>query len=356
MSALDQVASQVFRAKAFKLEGGATLPELALAYETYGRLAADGRNAVLAVHGYSGSHHMAGRYRAGGAPLGLNDGDAGSWDGLIGPGKAIDTDRLFVVSSNMLGSAYGSTGPRSVNPDTGKRYGPEFPHITVGDIVRAQKLLLDHLGVKHLVAVAGPSYGGYQAFQWAVEFPDFMDGIVSAVSSPKGNGTAESLRTLLADLASDPNWNDGWYYDKGGIPTAMTRLRVQTLKRYGMSEYLAPELPDEAAREVAIIKAAKPWVKAFDGHSMVALRRASIAFDARPKLDRIKAKVLYVISRTDVLFPPSIAPDVMGQLKAAGVDARYYELDSELGHLASGLDAAKWAPTLGYFMAELTGR
>jgi homoserine O-acetyltransferase len=354
VSALDQVASQVFRTRAFQLEGGATLPELALAYETYGKLAPDGRNAVLAVHGYSASHHMAGTYRPGGAPLGLSDTDVGSWNGLIGPGKAIDTDKLFVVASNMLGSSYGSTGPRSVNPETGKRYGPDFPRITVGDIVRAQKLLLDHLGVKHLVTVAGPSFGGYQAFQWAVEFPDFMDGIVSAVSSLKGNGSEEQIRQLIADLAGDPNWNGGWYYDKGGLPTALLKLRVATLKRYGMDARLAPEFPDPAAREVAIIKLARPWSKAFDGHSLVVLRRAATAFDVRNRLERIKAKVFYAISRTDVLFPPSIVPDVMARLRDARVDARYHPIDSELGHLAPGLDFAKWSEPLTAFMAELT--
>ena len=174
------VETKKFVTKDFKLQGGGVLPEMTLAYETYGKLAPDGRNAVLLTHGFTSSHHMAGRTTANGAE--------GSWDGLVGPGKAIDTDRLFVVSSNMLGSSYGSTSPAFNNPATGKPYGPDFPDVTLVDIVNAQKALLDSLGVKHLVAVAGPSFGGYQTFQWGVTHPDFMDGLVVVVSAPKGSG------------------------------------------------------------------------------------------------------------------------------------------------------------------------
>src|SRR5215472_16132056 len=168
---LGAVEDQIFPINDFGLQNGTVMPQVRIAYETYGRLAADGRNAVLITHGYTGSHHFAGRNPA-------NGNQPGSWDGLIGPGKAIDTDKLFVVASNMLGSCFGSTNAGSINPQTGGAYGPDFPNISVRDIAAAQKALLDHLGVRHLVAVAGPSYGGYQAFQWAVAYPDFMDAIV----------------------------------------------------------------------------------------------------------------------------------------------------------------------------------
>ena len=154
---------------------------MTLIFDTYGRLAPDGANAILVTHGYTGSH------RAAGPPTPANPA-GGWWKGLIGPGLALDTDRYFVVSSNMLGSSYGSTGPNSVNPATGKPYGPAFPDITLGDIVRAQRLMLDSLGVRHLVAVAGQSFGGFQAFQWAISYPDFMEGIVASVTAPKGSG------------------------------------------------------------------------------------------------------------------------------------------------------------------------
>jgi len=186
---LERVMSRTFTVASFKLESGQVLPDLTLAYETYGRLAPDGRNVILVTHGFTSNHHAAGTYTAA-------DPSAGWWDGLIGPGKAIDTDRYFVVSSNMLGSSFGSTAPASKNPTTGKPYGPDFPTITLSDIVGAQKLLLDGLGVRHLVAVTGPSYGGFQTFQWAVTYPTFMSGIVPVVSALRGSGRNDAVKTL----------------------------------------------------------------------------------------------------------------------------------------------------------------
>ena len=353
---LDNVVSRLFTTKRFKLANNAELPDLTLAYETYGTLAPDGRNAVLLTHGYTSSHHAAGRYGATGAPPGLKAGDIGSWDKLIGPGKAIDTDKLFVVSSNMLGSSYGSTSPKSVNPQTGRAYGPDFPRFTVVDIVNAQKALIDDLGIKHLVAVVGGSYGGFQAFQWAVSYPAHMDGVVPVITAPSTSTTSEVTQKLVDRLAKDPNWNGGWYYDKGGIGQVMTALRVETLKNYGIEAQLRPKNPDPKDLEAAVLKAAEPWVQAFDGHSLIVLRRALEGFDTTRDFGKIRAKMLYVISRTDKLFPPSIAPDVMAKLKAAGVDARYFEIDSELGHMAPGPEADKWGPTLKNFLDGLNPR
>ena len=337
-----------FPMRDFRLESGTVMPEVKIAYETYGTLAPDGRNAVLLTHGYTSSQHMAGKRGANGAE--------GSWDGLVGPGKAIDTDRLFVVSSNMLGSSYGSTNGASTNPATGKPYGPDFPDITLGDIVNAQKALLDSLGVRHLVAVAGPSYGGYQAFQWAVAYPDFMDGVVAVVSAPKGSGSDAAVKSLVDFLARDPNWNGGRYYDKGGVTAILTDMRVATLKRYGIDEQLAEKFPDKDAREAEIRRRAETWSKVFDANSLVILRKAQVRFDAEKDMAKIRARLLYVLSRTDKVFPPTLAPDVMARLKAAGVDADYFEIDSEFGHSASGLDAAKWAPRLAAFMAAIQKR
>src|SRR5262249_40304740 len=171
------VEDQFFALADFRLANGEVLPEATIAYETYGRLTPHGRNAVLITHGFTGSHHQAGRNPANGSL-------PGAWDALIGPGKPIDTDRLFVVASNMLGSSFGSTNAASRNPQTGEPYGPDFPNISIVDIVAAQKALLASLGVEHLVAVAGPSYGGYQAFQWAVAHPDFIDAIAPVNTAP----------------------------------------------------------------------------------------------------------------------------------------------------------------------------
>jgi homoserine O-acetyltransferase/O-succinyltransferase len=347
---MNHVQRKAFTAKSFHLESSVVMPEIVIAYETYGTLRPDGRNAVLLTHGFTSSQHMAGRYAdSGGAPTGAE----GAWDGLVGPGKAIDTDKLFVVSSNMLGSSYGSTSPAFLNPYTRAPYGPSFPDITLVDIVNAQRALLEGLGVKHLVAVAGPSFGGYQAFQWGVTFPNFMDGIVPVVSAPKGSGGQASVDALVGQLARDPHWNNGWYYDNGGITGVLTEMRVATLRRYGIDDQLADKFPDKAARDAEVAKRALSWAKAFDGNSLVTLRKASVKFDAARDFDKMKAKVLYVLSRTDKVFPPSIAPGVMAQLKAAKVDADYFEIDSEFGHSASGLDAAKWALRLKAFMADL---
>lgn len=338
------VFGQVFSAQNFALEGGRLLPELRIAYETYGRLAPDGRNVILLTHGYTSNHHMVGRQ---GSTLA-----EGLWNSLVGPGKAVDTNRWFVVSSNMLGSSYGSTGPADIDPKTGRHYGPEFPDITLVDIVTAQRALLDHLGVEHLVAVIGPSYGGVQAFQWAVTYPDRMDAIVPVTAGIKSNGGA-SLTTLLAELASDPNWNNGRYYDTGGVLDTLTRIRVRTLISYGMREHLAASFPDPAARLAEIERVARKWATEFDANALITLGRASARFNIEDVLPRIQARVLYVLSRTDQIFPPSLAPDVMGKLRRAGVRAEYLEIDSELGHAAPGIDGAKWAPQLAAFMAQL---
>jgi homoserine O-acetyltransferase len=350
---LDAVEAKTFHARDFALDSGDSLPELRIAYEAYGTPAADRRNVVLLTHGFTSHQHMAGRYREGCAPPGLDAGTPGNWPQLVGPGLAIDTDRWFVVSSNMLGSSWGSTGPRDIDPRTGEPYGPSFPRFAVSDIVRAQKLLLDSLGVAHLAAVAGPSYGGYQAFQWAVQYPEFMHGIVAAISSPKSQPGPGPTKALIAELAADPHWNDGWYYERGGIEPTLTQYRVATLKRYGIEAQLSATIRDPQRRDAAIEQIARQWARVFDANSMVVLRRALEAFDTRPHFHKIRAKVLYVLSRTDQLFPPSIAPVVMQQLQAAGVDARYFEIDSELGHMASGHDAAKWAPELARFMVSL---
>ena len=337
---------RMFTTKDFKLESGEVLPEMSLAFETYGRLAPDGRNAILVTHGFTSSHHAAGRY----APA---DANAGWWDGLIGTGKTIDTSRYFVVSSNMLGSPYGSTSPADVNPLTGRRYGPDFPAITLADMVHAQHALLTGLGVRHLVAVAGPSFGGYQAFQWAVTYPDFMSGVVAIVTAPKDAGGDAAVKQLVERFAADPNWNGGWYYERGGVLPTLTAIRVETLMRYGANEILAAGTPDAARREATIRAMAEEWARQFDANSLVALRKAAVRFDAERDMQKIRARVLYVLSRTDKLFPPSIAPGVMAKLKAAGVNARYAEIDSDFGHSASGADWAKWAPVLKEFLAQL---
>jgi homoserine O-acetyltransferase len=327
----------------FRLASGEVLPEVTLAYATRGQLAPGGRNAILVTHGYTSGPRM------------IEPGVAsseGAWSTLVGPGAPIDTDRYFVVCSNMLGSSYGSTNAASLDPRTGKPYGSTFPAITVADIVTAQHQLLAHLGVTHLRAVVGPSYGGFQAFQWGVTFPGFMDGIVPVVTSPLPP-QSDRIEGLMKWFGPDRNWNNGDYYANGGVKETLTRLRIDTLTRYGMADSLSERFPDPAARDAELHRIASGWAEVFDANSLFILGRAMERYDITRDYSKIRVPVLYVLSTTDALFPPTLAPGVIAGLRTAGVDATYFELVSEHGHLASGADAAKWAPALAAFIRKL---
>ncbi|WP_428490188.1 alpha/beta fold hydrolase [Rhodopila sp.] len=327
----------------FALSGGGSLPEVTLAYVTRGRLAPDRRNAILVTHGYTSGPRM--------IEPGAGSSE-GAWSTLVGPGAPIDTERYFVVCSNMLGSSFGSTNAASIDPRSGKPYGSRFPKLSVVDIVTAQKRLLEHLGVEHLRLVVGPSYGGFQAFQWAVTFPDFMDGVAPVVTSPLPPAS-DRVEGLLQWFDKDPNWNGGDYYDRGGVHGTLTALRVDTLARYGLADSLAGQFPDPAARDAELRRIASEWADGFDANSLFILGDAMGRYDVAKDFHRIKVPVLYVLSRTDALFPPSLAPGVMAGLHGAGVEADYFEIDSEHGHLASGADGGKWAPALRAFVARL---
>jgi len=175
------------------------------------------------------------------------------------------------------------------------------------------------------------------------------------VSSPTGGKNPRAAQAIADRLAKDPNWNGGWYYDKGGIKAAMVDLRVETLKSYGADAALAGEYPDPGARTAAIRRMAEPWAEHFDGNSLVVQRKAMEFRDAARDFGRIKAKVLYILSSTDKLFPPSIAPGVMANLRAAGVDATYYELPSGKGHSGGTQDAIMFDPVLRDFLRRLPG-
>jgi len=347
------VKSKKFTSHDFALDLGGTLSKCDVAYETYGTLNARGDNAILVAHGYTSSAHVAGHYARGKAAKGVPEDQPGWWDVLIGPGKAIDTTRYFVVGANALGSAHGSSGPNTIDPTTGKPYGPTFPEVTLRDSVRMQKLLLDSLGVTRLHAVVGPSMGGFQAFQWAVTFPDFMRGIVPTVTAPAMRGGLAPIETLIQRLAGDPNWNGGWYYENGGITSVLEEIRYDTLVQYGQREILAATIPDPAQRDAAIRATARTWAATYDGHSLVVLRKAIQRFDITAEYDRIRAKVLYVIAPNDKLFPGTIGPGYAADLRRAGVDITYVELVTDKGHLASHADAEQWAPMLRAFLDRL---
>ena len=343
---LDAVETRTARLGDLTLQSGAVIPDVRIAYETYGRLNAAGDNAVLLTHGYTGSQHMAGRYAAGGAPPGVAEDAPGAWSLMIGPGRPIDPDRFFIVASNMLGGCYGSTGPASINPATGTPWGPDFPDITLKDIVAAQRRMLEGLGVRQLAAVMGSSYGGFQAFTWATSHPDFVRSIVACNTATHGSGREEDVAAIAASLARDPNWNGGWYYANGGIAARLFEVRMETLQRYGMEQVLAARFPDAEARAAEIRRLAEAWSRIFDGNTMVTLRRAMVRYDSRPEFHRIRCPVLYALTTTDVLFPPSIAPAAMERLAAAGVEARFFEIRNDRGHLGVNVDSPGWVETL----------
>ena len=345
-SAMATTEIKTFSTGDFRLQSGVIMPSVTIAYATLGTLAPDRGNAVLVTHGNTSGPQM--------IDPGGSTGE-GSWNELVGPGKAVDTNRYFVICPNMLGSSYGSTNARSIDPMTGKPYGSRFPDITVSDIVATQRLLLDYLGIEKLVAIVGPSYGGFQAFQWAVNYPGAMKGIAAVVTAPlvPRERSAGNIERMLGALSKDPNWNGGDYYDRGGVTETMIQIRSATLKTYGIETRLKTTMSDPVQIEAAIRDEAARWANGFDANSLLILAKALRGFDVTAHFGKIKSKVLFVLSRTDKLFPPDIAPGVMQGLKGAGVAADYFLLDSEFGHSASGLDAHKWAPRLREFMESL---
>jgi homoserine O-acetyltransferase len=317
-----------------------------VAYQAHGQLDAEGRNAILLNHGYTSSAHAAGIDPA--------TGMAGWWNRLVGPGRAIDTDRYFVVSTNMLGSCYGSTGPASTDPRTGQPYGPDFPMLSTVDMVRAQQRLLEALGVRELVAVMGASYGGILSFQWGVTFPKMVRGLVPVVSAPRTPAPAlEQVAGTIARFWQDPDWRGGRYAERGGIPGTVRAIWADTLRLYGAEAVLAARLPDPAAREAALLRMAESGA-GFDANAFVTLGLAASHFDVTPELGRIRAKLLFSMSRTDVVFPASLALGILRDLTAAGVDASYLELDTEFGHLAFREDQEQLERPIRRFLERLS--
>ena len=326
----------------FRLASGATLPEASTAYRTLGTLNAEGTNAVLVLHGYTTGPQM------------LDAGASvaeGSWSELVGPSKAVDSDRYFVIAPNMLGSCYGSTGPGSIDPSTSAPYRLSFPRITLEDIVGLQKRLLDDLGVKRLHAAIGPSFGGYQSWQWAVQYPAFVERIAPAVSAPFNPAGAGASEMVRAQLAAMPGWHDGAYEREEMLP-GLVAMRAATLQRYGVDAELAARLPDAQARSTEIRRMAEDWARGFEPGSLVTLMEAAEVFDVRPRFGAIRARVLIANSRTDPVFPPAIADQIAPALDAAGVRWQAHPIDSEKGHFASGADAHLWAEALRGFMAQ----
>ena len=321
---------------------GGEIPGLEIAYETWGNPSAERSNALLLCHGYTSNPHA-----------------TGWWPDLIGPGKAIDTDRWFVVCSNMIGSAYGSTGPASAAPRSGKPYGPDFPHITLADMVDAQARLLGHLGIERLAAIVGYSFGGQLALQWATTRPRQARCVVAVACGIRSRNGPEAVAALERRFASVPGWNDGHYYHddeaRAAVHGALIALRLETLRAYGVERALRDRLPDPDTVRARLGEMAEQWAGEFDANSLIALRRAAVRFDARPMVACIEAPLLYVLSRSDALYPGDLAGSTMSLLGKAGVNASYFEIDSDYGHFAPAADWQRWEGPLREFLRRHAG-
>jgi homoserine O-acetyltransferase/O-succinyltransferase len=359
---------------AFEPELGGRLEEVSLAYETWGEIDASGKNVVLIVHALTGDSHAAGepcgRYKRG-----------GWWEPVIGPGRPIDTDEYFVICSNVLGGCSGSTGPQSEDPSTGRPYAMRFPNLTIRDIVRAQKRLLDELGVDGLSLVAGGSIGGQQALEWAIEFPDFVERslVVAATDAlgPQGLGMSEIGRRAIT---ADPNWQNGDYYGTGRTPdSGLSIARMAGMMTYQSAECQAERFGRNAATsgrsrmenpggtfdvECYLQYQGNDLVGRFDANSYLYLLRAMDLYDAargyaslEEAFRRVEAEMLFVGISSDWLFP---AKDVRATAEAAseaGVRANYVEMESINGHDAFLKDFDEFNAAIKHFtVSPFTGR
>jgi homoserine O-acetyltransferase len=353
----------------FTLENRQSLSEVTTCYEVYGRLNDTGDNAVLIEHGLTGSSHAAGRYTAD-SPY------AGYWEPLIGPGKALDTNRFCVIAINALGGCRGTTGPSSIDPLTGAPYGLSFPIVTVRDMVRAQKPLLDHLGVRRIRLVTGGSMGGMQALEWAVTYPEMVDGICPIAAAPRSSAQAIAFNECMRRaIMLDPNWNKGEYYngEPPGSGLALARM-------IGTITYLSDPIMEQMfGRKPAMLESpleremharfdverylheeGDKLVKRFDANSYLYVSRAIDLHDIsrgfaslEEAYARIKAKVLLIGIRSDILFYTHHIIEMHQHLIRAGVNSTYWEMDSEYGHDAFLVEQEKMIPVLKEFLDRL---
>jgi homoserine O-acetyltransferase len=332
----------------FTFKSGQVIQGFTLRYETYGSLNATRDNAVLVCHALSGDHHCAGWHSE-------NDAKPGWWNNLIGPGKAVDTRRFFVVCANVLGGCQGSTGPSSIDASTGRPYGLSFPFVTIRDMVNAQKLLLDHLGVAELHAVLGGSMGGMTAMLFAIEHPQFTRRQIIMASTANESAQAIAFNEVgrLA-IMQDPAWNSGDYPKDGGprvgLGIARMMAHITYLSDAGMDRKFGRRKRDSAAGEAYTFDAqfevesylrhqGQSFINRFDANSYLYITRAIDQFDparAYGSLERAFAPVcaesLVVGFTSDWLFPPEQNRAIALALLRAGKRASYAELATDLGH------------------------
>ena len=356
-----------------RLESGVRLGPITLAYETYGALNAARSNAVLVLHALSGDAHAAGR-------LDTADGRVGWWDDCIGPGKAFDTNRLFVICSNVLGGCMGSTGPASINPASGRPFGLKFPVITIKDMVEAQRHLLDHLGIERLLAVAGGSMGGMQALQWAASYPERVRACIplatTARLSPQTIALSEVGRQAIY---RDPAWRQGDYYDgprpDAGLALArmighITYLSDQSMqqkfgRRLQSREHYGYDFATEFAVESYLAHNGDAFTRRFDANTYLYVTKAMDYFDLtvngagarRPLTDAFSgAKDVYffVVSfKSDWLYPSYQSQEIVKALTQVGADVTSCDIESTWGHDAFLLEVDTMTHLLSDFLRRV---
>jgi homoserine O-acetyltransferase len=336
----------------FPFEMGGNIPALTLRYETYGTLNAARSNAVLVCHALSGDHHVAGRHHPA-------DPKPGWWDAFVGPGKAVDTDRFFVIGVNCVGGCRGSTGPLSANPATGLPYGPDFPRFTMRDIVRAQRRLVRALGIERLHAVIGGSMGGMQGLVWAVDFPGEVGGVVALACSTRQNAQAIAFNEVArCAIMGDPGWLGGRYAPgagpRAGLAVARMLGHISYLSAPGMERkfgrrrrpaaaptpVLTPRGPHpvEFEAESYLNHQGLAFLERFDANSYLQIIKATDCFDLGENAPLeavfapVQARVRLIGFSSDWLYPPAENRRALDALLRAGKDAAYSEIETDAGH------------------------
>lgn len=359
---------KVFELPSYTTFGGKAIKNVKVGYETYGKLNATGDNAIFIAHFYSGNSHAAGKYKA--ADVG-----SGYWDSIIGPGKPIDTDKFFVISADTLSNLntkdpmVTTTGPSSINPDTGKPYGMSFPVVAMRDSVRVHKALVDSLGVKKLYAVAGASGGSVQAVEWTVLYPDFVDRAIPVISPGLSISpwAVALLDIWVAPIKADPKWNNGDYYATGepleGIALALKLVTITTRhwnwveKTFGYKPADATKPPADAinnrfASEDAFTKSGVARAVTTDANNKIYMAKANQLFNVEDDAAKIKAKFLFIPAQSDLVFPPEMSQKAAAKLRGHGKSAEVFVIEGDGGHLDGVLAVSKAADVIRAFLAK----
>ena len=331
------------------LESGARVGPLTLAYETCGTLNEAKSNVILILHALSGDSHVAGYYTP-------DDEKPGWWDNMVGPGKGIDTDKYFVVCSNIIGSCMGSTGPCTINPKTVLPYGLDFPVVTIGDMIEAQKALIDHLGIKKLLAVVGGSIGGMQVLEWCIRYPEMVTSAIPLASTTKHSALAIAFNEVARQaIMADPNWNNGEYYfgPKPDMGLAVARMigHITYLSDESMRLKFGRRLQDKSdfsfnfdadfQVESYLRYQGKKFVERFDANSFLYITKASDYYDLEKQhgdgsevkaFSKMAAVFLVVSFTSDWLYPTYQSRAMVKAMKKNGLDVSFCEIEAEWGH------------------------